>query len=116
MASTVSLDYSGPERRAHRLYVTRNHEYHCRNEICVAVRDIRTGEFVRHHMAIGKKASASLRLGENGIESISMPNETHVGERLHFTSGPEDHHDVLTSPVQAIERPPKEAVYHYARD
>jgi hypothetical protein len=106
--------YSGPERRRHRVFVTQNHEYHCRDGVCVAVRDITTGEFLPGHTAIGKRASAAVKLCEDGIESISMPDDAHIGERLHFTSGVDDRHDVLTSALCSIERPPKEIVARYA--
>src|SRR5258706_11612070 len=113
MANVISHNYSGPERRSHRVFVTHNHEYHCRDGLCVAVRDTSTGEFLSGHTALGKKMSAAVKLNDNGIETISLPDDAHVGERLHFSSPPDDQHDVLTSPVEAIVRPPKEVVERY---
>lgn len=115
MANVISHNYSGPERRTRRVFVTHNHEYHCKDQVCVAVRDTRTGEFLSGHTALGKKASAAVKLNENGIESVSMPDDAHIGERIHFSSHPDDRHDVLTSPVEAIVRPPKEVVARYDR-
>ncbi len=40
-------DYAGPDRRRHRVYVTKNTEYHFRDGFCVAVRDRRTGDFLQ---------------------------------------------------------------------
>ena len=54
--------YRGPERRRHRVLVTANSEYHCRDDICVAVRDRRTDRFVGDHPALGKHISGGLRL------------------------------------------------------
>lgn len=107
--------YRGPERRRHRVFVTHNSEYHCRDTVCVAVRDLRTRKFVQEHMAIGKRVSSGIRFTEHGgIESISAPGNPHVGEQICFTTGKTTHADeVLTSPVRAIIRPPKEVVALY---
>jgi hypothetical protein len=114
MANVTSRSYSGPERRENRVFVTRNHEYHCRKGICVAVRDTRTGEFLSDHIAIGKKLSAAVVLSKNGIESIAMPDDAQRGQRLHFASHLEDRHDLLTSPLESIERPPVEIARRYS--
>lgn len=107
--------YSGPDRRHHRLFVTKNSEYHCRDGVCVAVRDVRTGEFVRHHAALGRRLSGAIRFARDGsISGISEGTDAHVGEQLCFTAGSvDDPKDVLTSPVQAVARPPKEIAQHY---
>lgn len=113
MANVSSASYSGPDRRAHRVFVTLNHEYHCKNGICVAVRDTQSGAFIAGHSAIGKKLSAAVLLGQDGIEEIALPENARVGQRLHFASHAEDRHDLLTSPLRAIERPAKEIVERY---
>ena len=41
---STNPDYRGTERRRHRVYMTRNTEYHFRDGVCVAVRDRRTGD------------------------------------------------------------------------
>ena len=41
---TPEPGYRGPERRRHRVFVTRNTEYHFRDGFCIAVRDRRTGQ------------------------------------------------------------------------
>ena len=107
--------YAGPERRRHRVFVTKNSEYHTRDGICVAVRDRRTGMFADHHMAIGKRLSSGIRFNdEGGIASISDATTAHVGEQLCFTSGDRDlENEIITSPLTAIERPAKDVVTHY---
>lgn len=112
---TAASSYSGPDRRRHRVFVTRNTEYHCRDGICVAVRDRRTGQFATLHVALGRKMSASLKFTDDGgIGSFSPPEAPQLGEQLCFSAGVEDlDRDVLTSPLTAIERPPKEIVRRY---
>ena len=45
------MGYLGKERRIHRIFVTRNSEYHVRRNVCVGVRDRRSGEWLAGHMA-----------------------------------------------------------------
>lgn len=114
-ANNMNRGYGGPERRRHRVFVTRNSEYHCRDGVCVAVRDCGTGEFLRSHSAIGRCMSAGVKFNhDGGIESISAPTEPHVGEQLCFSAGNSDNpRDVITSPLKAIERPAAELVERY---
>lgn len=109
--------YRGPERRHHRMFVTRNSEYHCRDGVCVAVRDRHTGEFFPSHSAIGRRMSAGLRFGGNGgVASVSAPDAPRVGDQLCFSSDDTTAMmatDVITSPLRAIERPPKDVVRMY---
>ena len=118
-----SQGYVGPERRRHRVYVTRNSEYHCRGNVCVAVRDRTSQKFVTRHHAIGRKVTSSIRFIEGGgIASISTVDEASVGEQLCFA--PQHERDslfpngfqeepILTSAVRAIERPAKRVVWTY---
>ena len=110
MTAIHTSGYSGPERRRRRVYVTKNHEYHCLDGICIAVRDIRTAAFLRKHPAVGKEASAGLRLNEGGIETISPAEQARPGEHVHFVAGVDDPRDVLTSPIERMERPGREVV------
>jgi hypothetical protein len=106
-------NYRGPERRRHRVFVTRNTEYHCRDGVCVAVRDRRTRQFVHAHAALGKRISGGLRFNQNGgIESASTSADLQPGEQICFSSADNDR-SVITSPLSAIERPPKEIVRTY---
>jgi hypothetical protein len=102
--------YAGPERRRNRLLVTSNSEYYCRDGSCVAVRDRHTGELLRGHPAIGKRMTGGMRMtSEGGIAGVSPPDALLEGEQLCFSSCNGDlEHDVITSPLLAIERPPKD--------
>jgi hypothetical protein len=106
-------EYQGPDRRRRRVYVTQNHEYHCKDGICVAVRDIQTGAFVPKHAAVGKTVTGGLVFRGGGIESLAPPDKASPGQRMHFAQGSEDRSDVLTSTLKAVERPPREIVAQY---
>jgi hypothetical protein len=108
-------DYSGPERRVRRVYITQNHEYHCKEDVCVAVRDIRSGEFLPRHSAVGKKVTGALVFKGSGIESISPPADATPGQRMHFAIDVDDRTDVLTSALKSVERPPRDIVAQYDR-
>ena len=89
------MNYAGPERRRHRIIVTKNTEYHLREGRVVAVRQAQSGEWVQNHSAIGAKvvgsfASTGVNAGDADIE---------IGARV-FLEG-----DILTSPIERIRRP-----------
>ena len=106
--------YHGPERRRHRIYRTHNTEYHCRDDVCIAVRDLRTGQFREEHPAIGRRMTGGIRFTRDGsVASYSRRGESpHLGENLYFTNGEADV-SLRTSALERIERPPKEVVEHY---
>ena len=111
-ASTAAeaAEFTGPDRRRHRVYVTRNTEYHFRDGFCVAVRDRRTGEFLHGHLALRRRIHGGLKFYLNGA-ILPNPGEPQVGEALYFAS---DGRDLVTSPLEAVERPSKELVQAYA--
>jgi hypothetical protein len=105
--------YPGAERRRHRVLVTRNSEYHCRDGICVAVRDRSTGKFVAPHPALGKHITGGLRFNQKGgIESATTGTNPRLGDQVCFETDV-DGRSVITSPLDAIERPPKNVVKTY---
>ena len=101
--------YSGPERRRHKMIITHNTEYHLRDQVCVAVRSRGSGEWKAEHSALRMTLFGSLRFGGPGGVVTTM-SEIRVGERAVFIR---PHHDVVTSLVEAVERPPKAALQHY---
>jgi hypothetical protein len=101
--------YQGSERRRHRVYMTRNTEYHFRDGFCVAVRDRRTGDFLHGHLALQRRVHGGIRFSaEGGI----APNagEPQPGESLYFAS---EGRDLVTSPLEGVERPAKAIVEAY---
>jgi len=106
----LNIRYRGPERRVHRMYVTRNTEYHFRAERCVAVRDRRTGTWLDSHLAIDRTLAGGVRFFDNGT-AIPSCDEPKVGEALYFD---EDGRELITSVLSSIERPTKDVVACYA--
>jgi hypothetical protein len=102
-------NYSGPERRRFRTYVTRNTEYHFNGTVCVAVRDRRTGRWLPSHLALNRKLSGGVKFLPNGAALPSSP-APRVGEALYFA---EDGRELVTSLLCDIERPQKEVVRSY---
>ncbi len=102
-------DYAGPERRRHRVFVTRNTEYHFRDGLCVAVRDRRTGQFMQGHSALAGRIDAGIKFFDNGSIAPSA-GEPRPGECLYFAS---DGRDLVTSPLEAVERPALQTVSMY---
>lgn len=101
--------YPGPERRRHRIFVTRNTEYHFRDGLCVAVRDRRSGEFLHGHLALCRAVHGGIRFFANGAIAPN-PGEPQPGESLYFAS---DERDLVTSPLEHVERPSKELTRAY---
>lgn len=111
-----TMSYAGPDRRIHKVFVTRNSEYHTRDGYCVAVRDLRTGEFMPTHSALGKHISSGVHFNDDGgIAGLSEPGHPHLGDKLCFTSDDGANHDLLTSPLESVKRPSLTTVEHYPK-
>ena len=108
-SSALRSSYTGHERRHHRVYVTRNTEYHLRGQVCVAVRDRKSGRFLHSHLAVQRKLSGGVKYYANGaaIPSGALPE---VGEALYFA---DDGRELVTSLCASIERPPQQLVASY---
>jgi hypothetical protein len=103
------MPYQGPERRIHRVFVTRNSEYHLRAHVCVGVRDRQTGEWLYSHFAVSRRIAGSIRFFESGAMSAT-PGMPQLGDSLYFE---ELGRDLVTGSVIAVERPPRELLSHY---
>jgi hypothetical protein len=106
---TPSNPYSGQERRQHRVYVTRNTEYHFRGRTCVAVRDRKTGCFLQSHLAVRRTLSGGVSYQPNGT-AIPTCGPPQVGAALYFG---EDGRELVTSLCSSIERPERGLVAEY---
>ena len=56
--------------------MTRNTEYHFRDEFCVAVRDRRSGDFLPGHLAIQQRLNGGIKFFANGAivaNAIGVP-------------------------------------------
>src|SRR5690606_13063296 len=101
--------YGGRERRQYRMFVTRNTEYHCRGDVCVAVRDRRSHAWLASHLALHRRVTGGVRLLANGtaVPSCDAPQ---VGEALYFG---EEGRELITSVLCGVERPAKAVVLSY---
>ena len=108
------MDYKGKERRRHHVYVTRNTEYHLRDNVCVAVRDRKSRAFPPAHIALNLKLEGGVKIFPNGamVPNITKPD---VGDAIFFnhigSSGEEK--QIVTSRVERIDRPSKRDVMLY---
>ncbi len=109
LAKTSAPSYGGKDRRRHKVFMTRNTEYHFRDGLCVAVRDRRTGEWLPGHLALRRQLFGSIRFFMNGA-LLPTPGEPKIGEALFFGEGGRD---LITSPLESVERPPKDLVAEY---
>jgi hypothetical protein len=95
------MRYEGPERRIHRVFVTRNSEYHLKLNTCVAIRDRKTGLWQQRHVALFRDVAGSIAYSPNGKVRVAsgLPR---VGESMFF-----DAHDceLITSAIVSVERP-----------
>ena len=103
--------YRGPERRVHRMYVTRNTEYLLREDICVAVRDRRTGRWLPSHLAIHRRLAGGVCIHPNGA-AVPSCVDPRVGDALYFDG---DEHELVTSLLASIDRPTRDLVQAYPR-
>lgn len=108
----LSNEYGGPERRRHRVYVTRNTEYHFRDDVCVAVRDRRTGSWLAGHLAVRRRLTGGLRVNRNGT-ALPTWRAPRLGESLYFGDG--DERELITSTLTDVQRPSREVVNAYAQ-
>jgi hypothetical protein len=110
----MDKDFTGSERRKHRVYVTRNTEYHMRDGVCVAVRDRKSRAFRAAHIALHLRVEGAVRVYPNGamIPNVSTPGE---GDALFFTRLDDDGdlRQIVTSKIERIDRPAKTIVALY---
>jgi hypothetical protein len=97
------------ERRRHRMFVTRNTEYHFRDAVCVAVRDRRSGSWLPSHLALARKVSGRVKFHANGV-AIPHHGDPEVGEALYFG---DEGRELVTSMLTSVERPAKCLVESY---
>ena len=104
------MPYTDQERRIHRVFVTRNTEYHLRKETCVGVRVRATGEWVDGHFACNLPIAGAIRFFDSGAMTAN-PGLPQVGESIYFEASGRD---LVTSSVISVERPRAETVAAYA--
>lgn len=108
------MSYQGPDRRRHRVFITRNTEYHVRDGVCVAVRDRDGQRFRPAHIALNLKIQGAVRTGPEG-RTLPDGEVPRVGAGIYFTREDADGHEqhIVTSKVERIDRPEKRVVLSY---
>jgi len=99
------VDSHLPERRHNKVLVTKNTEYHMRDFLCVAVRDRQTRTWKLDHQAVGNKLVSGITV-MGDVCGIHV-GQQEVGDKLYFEN------DLLTTPVETVARPGKDAVASY---
>jgi len=97
------------DRRRHRMFVTRNSEYHMREDICVGVRNTREDRWLDRSRLL----SARLMGAVDSFSTLSSSacTEPAVGKYLLFVC--ENGELIVTTKLEAIDRPPLDAVKNY---
>ena len=98
--------YAGPDRRVHKVYITKHTEYHVRDGEVVAVRPRGSRDWETNHEALEMRIQGRIGVGL----WVPQPGTPRPGERLYLA---DEESDVVTSPVVAIVRPPKNTVAEY---
>jgi hypothetical protein len=111
------MAYEGRERRRHHIYVTRNTEYHLRDNICVAVRDRRSRTFRPGHAALNLRVEGGVKIFPNGSMVPNMESPS-VGDAIFFNQTDRDgiERQIVTSRIERIDRPSKRDVMLYPAD
>jgi hypothetical protein len=102
------MAYKGPERRIHKVFVTKNREYHTRENVCVGVRDRSSGSWMKGHLALRRNLCGAIKFTKGGLlPNTGLPKP---GESLYFHGG---EIDVVTSTLVKVERPKKTTLKLY---
>ena len=99
--------FTGPDCRHHKLFVTRNTEYHVRDGRVIAVR--KRGESGSGRRRTPRSGSSSRGIWKE-IRSCRSPASRTPGDRMYLAEG---QREVFTTTVVAKERPPRETVEAY---
>ena len=99
------------EKRKHKVYITRNTEYHLRDNVCVGVRNRRTGDWILVTAAIGATLVGGLHQTPQKEVTFADYPWVMVGDSLLFLSLRGT--DVLTTKVEQVQRPCKEVLRFY---
>ena len=106
-----SSAYRGPERRRYRVYRTQNSDYYCRDDVCIAVCDQKTGKAVPNHPALGLRLTGGISFAPDG-DVTSMTHRGDVpqpGETLFFAENGDMDRSIRTSALAEVTRPRRDA-------
>ena len=81
-----------------------------KRELCVAIRDRKSGQWSRDHSALRQGIAGSILFDDDGSIKIS-PGFPRIGESMYFDIGGID---LITSSIVSVERPKGDVVAQYA--
>jgi hypothetical protein len=108
-SAATMVSFKGKDRRRHKVFVTRNTEYHLRDGFCIAVRDRNSGDFLQGHLALQRRLQGGLKFFMNGA-MVPNPGTPRTGESLFFAA---HGRDLVTSPIERVDRPERALVKAY---
>jgi hypothetical protein len=104
-----ATEYTGPERRQRKVYLTRNTEYHFLGDVCIAVRHRDSGQWRMAHVALQRRLSGCVSFNEHGdVQPKASPPS--VGDSLFFSA---EGVDVITSTLTDVARPLPQTIATY---
>jgi hypothetical protein len=107
--SKLPSEYTGPERRRRKVFLTRNTEYHFMDDVCVAVRQRDSGRWRIAHAALARSLSGAVRFTASGdVQPTAEP--PNVGDALFFAASGAD---VITSALTEVTRPLPQTIESY---
>ncbi len=101
-----NVRYAGEDRRRHKVFITRNTEYHVRSGVVVGVRARGSRDWMRCHKALTMRVEGHVE-PEAMVPHMGPPKP---GQRLFLAT---EDNDVVTSAIVAIVRPPRSLVNEY---
>jgi hypothetical protein len=99
------------EKRKHRMFVTRNTEYHLKNGTCVGIRSRSTGDWLMHARALGARLIGTISSHDKKNAKPVTWLLPEVGDNLILLSSTGV--DIVTTKVRGIHRPPIQALKYY---
>jgi len=101
------------EKRKNKMFVTRNTEYHVRDDVCVAVKKLDSGDWLMHSKALGARLIATLSVTPKRTKGICSVFWPEVGDHLvmYNTMG----EDIITTRIRKIKRPPPHCLRYYCQ-
>ena len=84
------------------------------DHVCVAIRDKRSGDWMRDHSALRRRIEGGVRVFSNGA-AIPTLGEPEVGAPMYFHIDDQCHEQLITSKVIAVGRPEKRDLAAYPK-
>ena len=89
------------------MYRTQNSDYYCKDDVCIAVCDQKTGELVPDHPALGLRLTGGICFAQDGdVTSLTRRGDVpQPGETLFFSANGDLERSIRTSALAEVTRP-----------